>query len=160
MTDTSVTDNDLLDRFVDAIEYLNRQLHSANLQEWLILDMTSPQVKALMLLEGVGPMRMGMIAGHLGTTLSASTNIIDRLVEKGLVERHSDPHDRRVVVCKSTNRGGQAVEQFWRIGRERLLPIAEAMDPQQLAGAVRVLEGLRDTIEKVKASSAAPGSDR
>ena len=160
MTDTNGKDNDLLDRFVDAIEYLNRQLHSANLQEWLILDMTSPQVKALMLLEGVGPMRMGMIAGHLGTTLSASTNIIDRLVEKGLVERHSDPHDRRVVVCKSTNRGGQAVEQFWRIGRERLLPIAEAMDPQQLAGAVRVLEGLRDTIEKVKASSAAPGSDR
>ena len=160
MTDTSVTDNDLLDRFVDAIEYLNRQLHSANLQEWLIMDMTSPQVKALMLLEGAGPMRMGTIAGRLGCTLSASTNIIDRLVEKGLVERHSDPHDRRVVVCKSTTRGGQAVEQFWRIGRERLLPIAEAMDPQQLAGAIRVLEGLRDTIERVTASSVAPGSDR
>ena len=53
MTDTSGTDNDLLDRFVDAIEYLNRQLHRANLQEWQIMDMSIPQVKALMLLEGV-----------------------------------------------------------------------------------------------------------
>ena len=160
MTDTSGTDNDLLDRFVDAIEYLNRQLHRANLQEWQIMDMSIPQVKALMLLEGVGPMRMGTIAGHLGSTLSASTNIIDRLVEKGLVERHSDPRDRRVVLCKSTDRGRQAIAQFWHIGRERILPIAEAMNQQQLAGAVHVLEGLRDTIERVKTPSAAPGSDR
>ncbi len=160
MTDTSSRDHDLLERFVDAVEYLNRQLHRANLKEWESMDMTIPQVKALVLLEGVGPMRMGAIASHLGSTLSASTNIIDRLVEKGLVERHSDSHDRRVVVCKSTDRGRQAVDQFWRIGRERILPIAEAMDPQQLAGAVRVLEGLRDTIERVRAPLAAPGSDR
>ena len=159
MTDTSGRDDDLLDRFVDAIEYLNREFHSANLQEWQIMDMTIPQMKALVLLEGVGPMRMGTIAAQLGSTLSASTNIIDRLVEKSLVERHSDSHDRRVVVCESTDRGRQVVDQFWRIGRERILPIAEAVDPQQLAGTVRVLEGLRDTIERVKAPSAAPGSD-
>ena len=72
MTDTSSRDHDLLERFVDAVEYLNRQLHRANLKEWESMDMTIPQVKALVLLEGVGPMRMGAIASHLGSTLSAS----------------------------------------------------------------------------------------
>ena len=111
---------ELADRFVESIEYLNRQMHTGRLDEWEGLDMTIPQIKTLVLLERMGPLRMGNIAIFLGRALSATTTVVDRLVEKSLVDRVSDPDDRRVVICKLTDRGEQAIERFWRIGRERV----------------------------------------
>jgi DNA-binding MarR family transcriptional regulator len=103
---------ELADRFVESIEYLNRQMHTGRLDEWEGLDMTIPQIKTLVLLERMGPLRMGNIAIFLGRALSATTTVVDRLVEKSLVDRVSDPDDRRVVICKLTDRGEQAIERF------------------------------------------------
>src|SRR5471032_310445 len=38
------------------------------------------------------------------------TNLIDRLVERRLVERHTDPHDGRGVLVMLTARGRRAVD--------------------------------------------------
>ena len=93
---------DLIRRFSELVEHLNRAYHVEALEEWRKIDMTIPQIKTLALLENTNGSRMGVIAQHLGTTLSASTSVIDRLVDKGLVERIAQPGDRRVVVCKLT----------------------------------------------------------
>ena len=91
---------ELTDRFTESAEYLNRQLHTGRLDEWEGLDMTIPQIRTLVLLERMGPLRMGNIAIYLGRALSATTTVMDRLVEKGLVDRVADPSDRRVVICQ------------------------------------------------------------
>ena len=57
---------------------------------------------------------MGVISNSLGSALSATTSIVDRLVEKKLVKRGSDPNDRRVVTCELTASGQEASERFWR----------------------------------------------
>ena len=131
---------DLVDRFVQSVEYLNRQMHTGRLDEWEGLDMTIPQIKTLVLLELLGPLRMGNIAIYLGRALSATTTVVDRLVEKELVDRGSDPSDRRVVVCRLTNQGEAAIERFWRVGRERIQLVADLLDEQQLQTAVQGLE--------------------
>ena len=140
----------LIERFVEAIEHLNRQMRSGGLDEWQGRDMTIPQVKGLVLLEQSGPLRMGAIAAHLGTTLSTTTNIVDRLVEKELVKRGADPNDRRVVICELTQEGRTAIEEFWRMGRERVLLITELLGPEQLAIAVQGLELIRGAEEEVQ----------
>jgi DNA-binding MarR family transcriptional regulator len=38
------------------------------------------------------------------------TNRIDRLVERGLVERHTDPHDGRGILVSMTRRGAERVD--------------------------------------------------
>ena len=134
---------ELTDRFREAAEYLNRQLHTGRLDEWEGLDMTIPQIKTLVLLERVGPLRMGNIAIYLGRALSATTTVVDRLVEKELVDRVSDPNDRRVVICKLTDTGEQAIQRFWRIGRERLDLLADLLDEEQLEKVVEGLELIR-----------------
>ena len=73
---------DLVERLMESAEDLNRQMHSGRLDEWEGLDMTIPQVKTLILLERMGPLRMGSIAIFLGRALSATTTVVDRLVEK------------------------------------------------------------------------------
>ena len=53
---------ELVERFVDAVEYLNRQVRSDHLEEWQGLEMTVPQVKTMVLLGEIGPSRMGTIS--------------------------------------------------------------------------------------------------
>ena len=67
-------------------------------------------------------------------------SIIDRLVDKGLVERAPDPEDRRVVICRLTPTGREAVEAFWRIGRLRIVSLAEKLDNSELEKVVQAME--------------------
>ena len=134
---------ELTDRFTESAEYLNRQLHTGRLDEWEGLDMTIPQIRTLVLLERMGPLRMGNIAIYLGRALSATTTVMDRLVEKGLVDRVADPSDRRVVICQLSESGEQAITRFWRIGRERIQIVADLLDEEQLETVVQGFELIR-----------------
>ena len=131
-------------RFVEVSEFLNRQFYTGRLETIAGLDLTMPQIKTLSLLETRGPLRMSAIAIVMSRTLSAMTSIVDRLVEKGLVTRQSDPNDRRLVICALTDEGTQAIVQFWHIGKERLQMISDLMTDDQLHAAVTGLEGIRN----------------
>ena len=141
---------ELTDRFAESAEYLNRQLHTGRLDEWQGLDMTIPQIRTLVLLERMGPLRMGNIAIYLGRALSATTTVMDRLVEKGLVDRVADPSDRRVVICQLSESGEQAITRFWRIGRERIQIVADLLDEEQLETVVQGFELIRWAEEEIQ----------
>jgi DNA-binding MarR family transcriptional regulator len=138
---------ELTERFIELVEQINQCMHSRPLEEWPDLELTIPQIKTLTLLRHQGPQRMGSIATYLGSTLSSSTSIIDRLVDKGLVERVPDPDDRRVVICQLTPRGQEATEQFWRIGRTRVVELTERLDIEELEIVVRAMELLYKATE-------------
>lgn len=72
---------------------------------WHNLDLTMPQMKLLMELVQRGHLRMGAIADALGMPISTATGIVDRLVERKLVQRVEAPDDRRVVVVGVTEAG-------------------------------------------------------
>ena len=127
-------------RFFKVAEQLNRQIHSGHMDEWEGLDMTIPQIRTLVLLARLGPVRMTDIAIYIGRALSATTTVVDRLVEKGLVDRASDTNDRRLVMCELTDAGRQALERFWRIERGRLQMVADLLDDEELDRAVEGLE--------------------
>ena len=65
---------------------------------------------------------------------------MDRLVDKGLVQRAPDPNDRRVVTIGLTSRGADAMEQFWRIGRMKIEALAEPLNPRELETVVTAME--------------------
>lgn len=133
---------ELIQRLVDSVEHLNRQLRLDRLSEWQDLDLTIPQAKTLFLLEREGPQRMGAIAGALGIAVSATTTVVDRLVERGLATRLSDPKDRRVVICELSEQGRQAADRFWTIGHERLRMLADHLQAEHLTGVVQAFERL------------------
>lgn len=127
-------------KFITVAEQLNRQIHSGQMDEWEGFDMTIPQIRTLVLLERLGPVRMTDIAIYIGRALSATTTVVDRLVEKELVDRVADTNDRRLVMCELTDAGRQALERFWRIGRDRLQMVADLLDDEELERAVDGLE--------------------
>ena len=141
---------ELTDRFVVLAECLNGRVYSGRLDEWEGLDMTIPQIKTLVLLNSMGPLRMGNISTYLKGAPSATTAILDRLVEREMVERVSDPSDRRVVLCRLTDEGRTAVDQFWKIGRKRLQAAVQLLELEQLEIAVQAFEWIAQADEKLQ----------
>ena len=142
------TKQQLTERFAELVEQLNQRMHCEPPDDWADLELTIPQIKALMSLRQ-GPERMGNLAGFLGSTLSSTTSIMDRLVDKGLVQRAPDPSDRRVVTIGLTSRGADAVEQFWRIGRMQIEALAEPLNTGELETVVTAMELLVSASENL-----------
>ena len=134
-----LTKQQLTERFAELVEQLNQRMHCEPPDDWSELELTIPQIRALMSLRS-GPERMGNISSFLGSTLSSTTSIMDRLVDKGLVQRAPDPNDRRVVTIDLTSLGADAVEQFWRIGRMKIEALAEPLNAGELETVVTAME--------------------
>ena len=143
-----LTKQQLTERFAELVEQLNQRMHCQPPDDWADLELTIPQIRALMALQP-GPQRMGNLSNHLGSTLSATTSIVDRLVDKGLVERAPDSTDRRVVTIGLTSLGADAMEQFWRIGRMRIIALAEPLDSGELETVVSAMQLLVSAAERL-----------
>ena len=131
---------ELTERLIIVAECLNRQDHLRRLDEFEDLNLTMSQIKTLLLLERLGPLRMGSISMHVDRPLSATTTVVDRLVRKRLVDRSTRPDDRRVVLCELTEEGRETIHRFWRIGSERIQMAVDLLDSEQLETFVRGLE--------------------
>lgn len=124
---------------------------------WPDLELTMPQLRALGVLSG-GERRMSELAGTLGTSLQATTSLIDRLVDKGLVERRHDTADRRVVRCRLAPAGEAEVERVFRIGQARLALLRTVMSDDELALVTRAFEVLAEAALRMPPPCArAPG---
>lgn len=73
-------------------------------------DITGPQMFAMWQLRDASPMTMGELAEGLSVTHGVATRMVDRLIEKGMVERTRDDGDRRVVRVSLTKLGATVTE--------------------------------------------------
>jgi DNA-binding MarR family transcriptional regulator len=75
---------------------------------WLDVDVSMSQLKVLMALAWCAPdetahgLRMSDLSRYLGVTPATVTVVVDRLEERGLVERQHDTQDRRQLRCVLT----------------------------------------------------------
>ena len=82
---------DLNNRFTSALERIISKAYTSILEEWQTQDLTILQVRILQVLQDHGPIRMGQLVRTLDHNMSSATSLIDRLVEKNLVERNPSP---------------------------------------------------------------------
>jgi DNA-binding MarR family transcriptional regulator len=128
-----------------------------NPTEWSEVEMTMPQFRALDLLVSE-PLRMSEIAAALGTSLQATTSLIDRLVDKGLVERGHDAADRRVVICHLTSAGQSEMNRFFRMGQARLDLLIDLLTDEELDTVISAFVTLGEAALRRQQAAAATGS--
>jgi DNA-binding MarR family transcriptional regulator len=113
-----------------------------DLEPWLELDISTPQLKALLLVSEEKGIRMRELAHKLGGSFSNATVLVDRLVERDLIERLAEPQDRRVVLVRSTEKGQHLIEQLVTSWQTLSIPLLETLTTEDLAtvsSALRVL---------------------
>ena len=143
---------ELTDRFVCALQHLGRLIHNGRLDELKKLDLNAHQADTLILLKHHGPTRMTILANYLGSKLPHMSLIVDHLVNKGYIQRRSDPKDRRVVICAFTASGRKAAQRIIQHSRIRANELAGKWDYEQLESVVESLESLWDAEASVPES--------
>jgi DNA-binding MarR family transcriptional regulator len=121
-----------LQRILDCSSAFFRSLHTGQDQAWLSVELTMPQLKALMCVTDNYGATHGQIARFLGVTLSTITGIVDRLVDHGLVVRREDPEDRRITRVLPTPRGQQLVNMLLRYRNDALTALLSQLTPEEL----------------------------
>jgi len=133
---------ELVDHILQLSDRVFRELLPIVPRELLELDLTMPQMKTVLLLFLNGPTRMSILASELGVSLATTTGVVDRLVERDIVLRESQPDDRRVVLCCLSDKGQEMTGGLWRSARARARELLEATAPSQLTLIMEALEAL------------------
>ena len=114
------------------------------MRDALNLGRGSGRVKALLHLAET-PLSLSGLAEALGVDAPYATLIVDTLEERGLVERHPDPADRRRKQVELTPAGQEAIGRVERILRE---------PPEGFADlSPRELDVLEDLVTRITARS-------
>lgn len=126
---------EVLDRFVDGWFMLILDQHQKHIVE---SDLTMSQAQALRLLASA-PLSTGTLAGKLGISAPAVSQLTDRLIRKELIERRAAERDRRSVTVELSVTGRRLVDGFRRRRNEvfehALLNLSDA-DRDEVIGAL------------------------
>jgi DNA-binding MarR family transcriptional regulator len=136
---------------------LIREMRCAAMAGLMRQDVSMGQLHVLWLLEHHGPTPMTRLAGLLDVSLPAATGLIDRMAERGLVERTEDPLDRRKVVVRPGPAGRRALEQTEGLRRDRLQRILRRLDDRSLRRAALAVRDIRRAVLAEAASDTSVG---
>lgn len=119
-------------------ELLERTLDQAS-EENLVLS----QVKLLLLIGRPGQrFKVTDVADFLGVTNAAASRAIDRLVQRGLIDRTVSPEDRRAVDLSLTPASRQLLDRFTELRNQELLRVLGDFPLEKLAQAAELLDEL------------------
>jgi DNA-binding MarR family transcriptional regulator len=106
--DATVKAEDILNHFADVMTRLLIDQHHQHIAE---LDITLLQAQVLRVLRR-GPLQTGQVAAQLRISAPAITQLTDRLIRKGLIERQAAADDRRCILIALSAKGKRLVDQF------------------------------------------------
>jgi len=137
-----------------------RHLERLQEQELTGLEVRPAQMTALIALSEGSPRTMGVLAWDLGLTESATTRLVDRLVEMNLVRRERDRQDRRAVRVRLSSFGRQLVDLVLERRNESFARVAQHMDGTDRQALLTGLEALNSVFEELERDVSARRSAR
>ena len=94
-------------------------------------------------LDTEGPLPMSRLAEAMDVSQASATGIVDRMEQRGLVERLRDDADRRVVRVALADGGRQTLGVMANERREHLAQIIDQLTDGELEGFLAGLRGMR-----------------
>lgn len=143
------------------------QIKCASSERMLRLGISVAQLNILFTLQREGEMPMSRLAEVLNVSLSNATGLIDRIEERGYVERTRVPEDRRIVLIRLTAEGQRLLEELDALSDDLLRGVLSRLDAGQLQGVAEAVNDLRAAVgetlsarqqDRHGASTAAPRS--
>jgi len=115
------------------------------------MDLTYNQYKTLMTVADRSVCTLGDLAGDLEVAMSTASQMVDRLVARGLVEREIDTGNRRQVNIRLTSTGCSLLEEFQESMLTRYRSILErlpAADQDALVDAFATIAKILNRLDR------------
>jgi DNA-binding MarR family transcriptional regulator len=106
-------------------------------------DLTLQQLRAFAVVFARGQAPVNQVAEALGVKANVATGIIQRLVDRGLIERREDPADRRVRQLTMTAKGAALIDNVGATVLSKGRRLLERLTDSQL-------EQLRDLLSAME----------
>lgn len=127
----------------EAFRGVARQLRHQTQRTLAPWDVTPSQARALGVLTRHGPMRLGALSDYLRIVPRSATEVIDALEEARLVERRSDPDDRRAILVALTSRGDEVAAGIRAARAAEAEGFFARLEETDRASLARILRTLR-----------------
>ena len=121
----------------------------AHLEGWEAEGLTMAQLRVLYRLNADPGMTAGTLATALGVRPPTLTGILDRLVDQDLVERQTDPNDRRLVRSVLTAHGRELTTHFTQASRAYIRSIFERLSDAELRDAALALKRVNQIAQQL-----------
>jgi DNA-binding MarR family transcriptional regulator len=121
-------------------------LKCASSERVLRLGVSMAQLHILYTLQRNGEMTMSRLADVLNVSLSNATGLIDRIEERGYVERTRVPEDRRIVKIRVTPDGERMLDELDALSDELLRSVLGRIGPSKLGGVAQAASALREAL--------------
>jgi DNA-binding MarR family transcriptional regulator len=141
----------MLRAIVDELTNWNPRERMGMFRKWLEGSLSIVQLHVLTVLETAGPLPMGKLADALDVSVASATGIVDRMEQRGLVERRHDETDRRIVLVHPTDAGRAVFNDLAEMRRAGLVNILDRLTNDELKA---LLVGLR-AMSKARAAQLA-----
>lgn len=105
-------------------------------------QVSAPQLSSLLALYENGPLPPSQIAKYIMVNSSTVTGIIDRLEQKGLVQRSRISTDRRVITVTLTDKGRELAEHAPPPIQEKIVDGLQKLPPNEIEQIVQALTKL------------------
>ncbi|HEY0806624.1 MAG TPA: MarR family transcriptional regulator [Pseudonocardiaceae bacterium] len=142
MSQDSAADRD--DSLADAFRSVARLLRQASMESLARWDLTPSQFRALRTLMRHDAMRPSELSEHLRIAPRSTTEVLDGLAAKGLVERRPDPHDRRATLVVPTEHGIDVGTKILAERGTETERVFDRLSPTDRAHLARILRKLLD----------------
>lgn len=117
-----------------------------SMDDW---GLSPSQLNAMMRLYHNGHCGVTGLSEHLGISNAASSQLIDRLVKLGLLERTEDPSDRRVKQIALSAQGRAMIEKGIETRARWMEELTEALTPGEQAAIIQALKLLTDAARRL-----------
>ena len=106
------------------------------------------QIKLMAHLYQHGQQTVGEVATGLGVSMPTASELVDRLVEDGMVERTANPADRRQVLLGLTPKAHAFATRMRALRRAQLRAALDRLTPEERPVFVRSLEALVEALRQ------------
>lgn len=147
---TTVIENDqtLIDEASELLPRVSKLMHTAMACYPNMAHRTFAQKRALAQLYHSKGSSLGELAQAVGLSPPATSEMIDRLVEEGLVARAVNPTDRRQVVIQLTPAARAIGDKVHEIHRAQVQSALDRMAPEERPVFVRSLRALAEALHE------------
>jgi len=132
---------DAIDAVVGELHEMIGSLRCAGTGRMVKAGISMTHLHILWVLEHHGDLTMTRLAELLDVSLSNATGLIDRMEERGLIERVRVATDRRVVMVRASAEGARIRDEIEALKQDRLRSILGRLSESKLG---RIRAAIRD----------------
>jgi DNA-binding MarR family transcriptional regulator len=135
-----------IDAVVDELHQMIGSLRCAGTGRMVKAGISMTHLHILWVLDHHGEVTMSRLADLLDVSLSNATGLVDRMEERGLVERVRVPSDRRVVIVRASDEGARIRDEIEALKQDRMRSILGRLSPTKLDRIHAAIVDLRGAV--------------